>query len=100
MGRAVIGANQNARLKYRVPKDRTIKFDVRADHSVRTYVTNKKGLEEFDSGATRFRYYGGFQQPPKRHHHQELILPFDGEWYLMIVNPRKNPVQVEYEVFY
>jgi len=100
MGIATIGPNQNARLRYRVPKDRTIDFDVRASHSVKTYVTTKKGLEEFDNGERQFRYYGGFQDPPKRHHRQELILPFDGHWYLMIVNPTRNPVEVEYEVFY
>jgi hypothetical protein len=100
MSTAHIGPDQNARIRYRVPSDHTIEFDVRADHSVKTYVTTKKGLEEWDAGDRRFKYFGGFQDP-RRHHHQELILPFGGYWYLVIVNPSKTrPVEVKYEVFY
>ncbi len=99
MGMVVIGPDQNARFRYRVPSSRTIEFDVRADHSVKTYIMTKKTLEEFDSGVKHFRYYGGFQDPPLRHHHQELILPFEGAWYLMIVNPSKSHrVEAKYEV--
>jgi hypothetical protein len=100
MGIAVIGPNQNARIRYRVPSSRTIEFDVRADHSVRTYIMTKKTLEEFDSGAKNFKYYGGFQDPPRRHHRQELVLPFDGHWYLMIVNPSSRSVEAKYEAFF
>ena len=99
MGMAVIGPNQNARIRYRVPSSHTIEFDVRADHSVRTYIMTRKTLEEYDSGSKNFKYFGGFQEPPKRHHRQELILPFDGHWYLMIVNPsQSHSVEVTYEV--
>jgi hypothetical protein len=100
MGIAVIGPNQNARIRYRVPSSRTIEFDVRADHSVRTYIMTKKTLEEFDSGVKNFKYYGGFQDPPRRHHRQELVLPFDGHWYLMIVNPSSHSVEAKYEAFF
>jgi hypothetical protein len=94
-----IAANQNARIRYRVPSSRIIEFDVRADHSVKTYIMSTRGLSEFDEGLKRFRYYGGFQDPTKRHHHQKLILPFDGHWWLMIVNPSgSRSVEVEYEV--
>src|SRR5712692_2158376 len=100
MATANIGPDQNARIRYRVPNDRTIEYDVQADHSVKTYVMTKKGLDEWDSGNKRFKYFGGFQDP-RRHHRQELVLPFGGHWYLVIVNPSKvRPVEVEYEVFY
>ena len=99
MPTAQIGPDQNARIRYRVPSDRTIEFHVQADRSVKTYVMTKKGLKLWDAGK-RFKYYGGFQDP-RRHHHQELILPFGGHWYLVIVNPNKTqPVEAEYEVFY
>ena len=99
MAIAQIGPDQNARIRYRVPKDRIIEFNVQADRSVKTYVMTKKGLQLWDAGK-RFKYYGGFQDP-RRHHHQELILPFGGYWYLVIVNPNKTqPIEAEYEVFY
>ncbi len=99
MRTAVIGPNQNARIRYHVPSSHTFEFDVNADHGVKTYIMRSKGLELFDSGAKNFKYYGGFQDPPRRHHHQELMLPFEGAWYLVIVNPSKShPVQVKYEV--
>jgi hypothetical protein len=81
-----------------VPPNHTIEFDVKADHGVKTYIMRPEGLELFDSGAKTFKYYGGFQDPPRRHHNQELILPFDGHWYLVIVNPSNHTVEVEYEV--
>ncbi len=97
---AIIGPNQNARIRYRVPESHTIEFDVNADHSVKTYIMRTKGLELFDKGERNFKFYGGFQEP-RRHHHQQLILPFDGHWWLVIVNSSKmRPVEVEYEVSY
>jgi hypothetical protein len=100
MAKAIIGPDENARIRYSVPTGRTIEFDVRANHSVKTYVMTKKGLEEWDNGNKKFKYFGGFQDP-RRHHHQTLILPFGGHWYLVILNPStKNTVEVTYEVLY
>ncbi len=88
----------NLRLRYRVPKGRIVEFDVEADRPVKTYIMREGGLALFDKGEP-FRYYGGFQDPPKKNHHQELVLPFDGRWFLLIMNPSKsNPVEVTYEV--
>jgi len=95
-----IGRNENLQIRYRVPKDRIVEFDVRADRPVKTYIMREGGIERFERGEP-FRYYGGFQDPPKKLHHQELILPFDGHWYLLIMNPSKtNPVEVTYQVYY
>lgn len=95
-----IGRNQNIRARYRVPKNRVVEFDVQADRPVKTYIMRESGIERFARGEP-FRYYGGFQDPPKKNHHQELVLPFDGLWYLVIMNPSKtNPVDVAYEVYY
>ncbi len=63
MAKAIIGPDENARIRYSVPTGRTIEFDVRANHSVKTYVMTKKGLEEWDNGNKKFKYFGGFQDP-------------------------------------
>jgi len=68
---------------------------------VKSYVLRTKGLELFDEGSDRFKYYGGFPEA-RRKQHQELVLPFDeGPWWLLIVNPSKDhSVQVFYDVSY
>lgn len=97
----IIRPNENIRLRYRVPRSQIIEFEISAGRPVKSYVVRTRGLELFDQGSARFRYYGGFPDP-RREHHQELVLPFDeGEWWLLIVNPSKNlPVEVFYEVSY
>ncbi len=90
------------RMRYRAPKEGTpVEFEVQAEHPVMTYIVRPRGLELFDEGKKNFRYYGGFQTPPRMKHKQELMLPFSGPWYLVIVNPDEDePVKVHYEVYY
>jgi hypothetical protein len=95
-----IGPNENVRLRYSVPDSGLVRFELEADHPVMTYIVRPKGLEFFDQGSTRFKYYGGFQDPRPRQW-QEVRLPFDGTWYLLIINPSKDDsVRVDYEVRY
>ena len=97
MATAQIGPDQNARIRYRVPKDRTIEFSVQADRSVKTYVMTKKGCSV--GCGKRFKYTADSRASPDIHR-QELILPFGSYWYLVIVNPNKaRTVEAEYEVF-
>jgi hypothetical protein len=100
MPRIRIGPNENVRLKYSVPDSGLVRFELDADHPVMTYIVRPKGLESFDQGSGRFRYYGGFPDP-RRKQWQEVRLPFDGTWYLLIINPSEDDsVGVDYEVLY
>jgi len=67
---------------------------------VESYIVRPGGLRFFDEGSKTFKYYGGFPRA-RRHHFQELRLPFEGPWYLVIVNrSRTEPARVKYNVSY
>ena len=99
MPKVRIGPNENVRLRYSVPDDRLIEFELEADHPVRTYIVRPRGLELFDEGKTGFKYYGGFPDA-RRKQNQTVRLPFEGPWYLLIVNDEDESVGVNYDVYY
>ena len=100
MTKVRIGPDENVRLRYRVPEDGLVEFELNADAPVKTYIVRPGGLELFDDGSRTFKYYGGFPDG-RRKQHQRVALPFDGSWYLLIINPAKDrSVNVEYDVFY
>jgi hypothetical protein len=73
-----------------------INYKVEASLPVDTYVFDEEGLQRFASGNQEFFYYGGF--PQREQHNQEIRLPFQGHWYLVINNPHPEPVAVYYDV--
>lgn len=100
MPRLRIGPDENTRLRYSVPDSGLVEFELEADHPVKTYIVRPRGLELFDQGSSTFKYYGGFPEERKKQA-QELRLPFEGPWYLLIVNPDKgHSVSVNLEVRY
>jgi len=95
-----IPPNQNIRLRYSVPESGLVEFQIQADHPVRTYIVRKRGLELFDEGNVKFKYYGGFPDA-RRRQHQTVSLPFEGPWYLLIINDDEDEsVTVFYDVSY
>jgi hypothetical protein len=100
MPRVRIGPDENLRLKYRVPESGLIEFELSSDYPVKTYIVRPRGLELFDEGSQTFKYYGGFPDG-RRKQQQAVQLPFDGSWYLLIINPAKDrTVTVDYDVYY
>ena len=95
-----IGPDENARLRYSVPESGLVEFELEADHPVRTYIVRPRGLELFDEGKRSFKYYGGFPDA-RRKQHQTVRLPFEGSWYLLIINDdEEESVRVTYDVYY
>ena len=96
-----IKPKHNARMRYSVPRTRTIAFEIEADIPVKSYIVRTKGLELFDRGNNDFKYYGGFPAARKKQS-QELILPYDeGHFWLVIINPSSSEAAtVRYEVEY
>ena len=99
MPRITIQPDRTAIIKYEVPKDGVVEFEIEADKPVRSYIVRPKGLELFQNGSKTFKYYGGFPDA-RKHQHQEVRLPFLGTWYLLISNHQDSDVDVEYDVFY
>lgn len=100
MPKATIGPDENIRLRYRVPKGGLVEFEIEAGRPVKSYIIRPRGLELFDEGSRSFKYYGGFPDP-RRFHSQAVQLPFEGSWYLLIVNPdRDKSVTLTYDVWY
>ena len=97
MNELVLDADTNARLRYRVPSSGLFEFSIEADEPVASYIVRPGGLEEFDQGKKRFRYYGGFPEARKVQH-QFLKLPYSGTHYLLIVNRDARRVRVKYDV--
>jgi hypothetical protein len=95
----IIRPGENVRLRFRVPNSRVVEYEIESDRPVKSYILRTKGLELFDEGSERFKYYGGFPEARKKQR-QELVLPFDeGHWWLLIVNPSKDhSAQVFYDV--
>ena len=99
MPRTKIGPDQNVRLRYRAPDDGLVEFEINSDIPVRSYIVRPKGLEVFDEGR-KFKYYGGFPDA-RRMQRQAVKLPFDGPWYLLIINDDdETTADVSYDVYY
>lgn len=99
MPRTKIGPDENVRLRYRAPEDGLVEFEIEADRPVRSYIVRPKGLEVFDEGRI-FKYYGGFPDA-RRKQRQAVRLPFDGPWYLLIINDDdEESANVSYEVYF
>lgn len=90
--------NTNIRLQYRVPDSGFVEFEIDADSPVASYIVRPKGLDLFDRGSTRFRYYGGFPDA-RKYHRQFLKLPFAGTFYLLIVNEGRRTIGIDYSVY-
>ena len=100
MANVTIKPDQFVELKYKVPETGFVKFEIDAESPVKSYVLGPGSLRRFLEGSKRFKYYGGFPDPREKQK-QEVRIPFDGSWYLVIMNPNKSdPVDVEYEVYY
>jgi hypothetical protein len=93
-----IRPNSHLKIRFQIPKNRVVKYEVEADRPVDTYILDEKGLQEFYAKNTDWieSYYGGFSNRYK--HRQELRLPFSGWAYLVIKNSQNETVAVHYEL--
>jgi len=89
-------ANSYIYFKFHFRRRGVIKFYVEAELPVDTYVVDEPGFENFTSGY-EFTTYGGFTNREK--HQQELRVPFEGYWYLIIQNHQIRGIAVHYEVY-
>lgn len=97
MPTAIVRPNSHLKVKFRIPRDRTVKFEVEASAPVDTYILDDEGLREFYSRKEWIEsYYGGFNN--RYEHHQEIKMPFGGWAYLVIKNARSESVAVHYEL--
>lgn len=90
---------EDVRIRYPVPRNGLIEYEVEGDRPVTTFIFDKAGLEEFLHDKEYITsYYGGF--PDRRYHNQEIRLPFRGWWWLVILNDDEDKsAAVHYEVF-
>ena len=72
-----------------------IDLKVESTLPVDTYIFDEAGRDNFASGQ-KFYHYGGFRQ--QEQHRQEIRLPFQGYFYLVINNPNNQPAAVYYDV--
>ena len=94
----IIKPNSHIKVKFRIPKNGIVNFDVEASAPVDTYILDDEGLKEFYSRREWIEsYYGGFYN--RHEHHQEIKLPFRGWAYLLIKNTRNSSVAVRFELF-
>jgi hypothetical protein len=92
-----IRPSSHLKIKFQIPRNRVIRYEVEASRPVDTYILDEKGLQEFYSKSNSIEsYYGGFSN--RYNHQQELRLPFGGWAYLVIKNNQSESVAVHYEV--
>jgi hypothetical protein len=85
-------------MKYHISDEDAVVLSLKADIPVKTYIVRPKGLDLFEEGSQTFKYYGGFPDPRKEQF-QELLLPFSGDFYLIVSNPSKtSSARVDLEV--
>lgn len=93
----IIRPRSHLKIRFSVPKNRVIEYEVQANRPVDTYILDEEGLREFYSRKDYIEsYYGGFANRLK--HQQELKLPFGGWAYLVIKNSQNESVSVYYEI--
>ena len=95
MSTQTLPADNYIYFEFRFRRRGVIKFYVEAEFPIDTYVVDSQGFNDFQSGHG-YDIYGGFAGQVE--HRQELKVPFDGDWYLVIKNPRPESVAVHYEV--
>jgi hypothetical protein len=76
-------------------RKRRIEFDVEGDDPVTTYVVDQDGLDQFYAGED-IDAFGGFHR--RRKHNDEVTIPPNTPWYLVIMNEEQHPVAVSYDV--
>jgi hypothetical protein len=76
-------------------RKRRIEFDVEANDPVTAYVIDKDGLDQFYAGKDMDVFYGLRR---RRKHNDEVMIPPNTPWYLVIVNEDDRPVAVSYDV--
>ena len=76
-------------------RKRHIEFDVEGNDPVTAYVMDKDGLDQFYAGEDMDVFYG-FRR--RRKHNDEVTIPSNTPWYLVIMNEEDHPVAVSYDV--
>ena len=89
-------ANTYLSFEYNFHRIGTIKFYVESEFPIDTFIVDMHGYNEFQSGR-EYTTYGGFNN--REEHRQELRVPYEGYWYLIIHNPQPNASAVHYEVY-
>ena len=72
-----------------------IKFYVESEFPIDTYIVDLVGFQNFQSGR-QFTTYGGLIHAIE--HKQDIRVPHEGAWYLIINNKGYQPTAVHYEV--
>lgn len=75
--------------------DRLLNLDIRADHPVDVFVVNKESLDELMKGNRNIRSYWKYSRSTI--HSGSCLLPFPGDWYLVIANPNTVIVSVKFD---
>ncbi len=97
MPNTVIPPNKHLSVGDNVPRKRGVGFSVKSNLPEDTFVLDTKGLDDYRMNGRSWMSYGGFTD--RKIHRQSLYLPFDGMWYLLIVNWHPTPLDVYYEVY-
>ena len=72
-----------------------IKFYVESEFPIDTYVVDQAGLQDFQSGR-QFTTHGGLINAFE--HKQEIRVPHEGDWYLIVNNKGNQSTAVHSEV--
>jgi hypothetical protein len=72
-----------------------IKFHVESEFPIDTYILDVAGFQNFQNGR-EFTYYGGLINATE--HRQQIRVPHEGAWYLIVHNKGHQPTAIHYEV--
>src|SRR5690242_936267 len=83
-------------IRYPATRKRRIAFNVEANDPVTTYIVDKDGLDQFYAGED-IEAFGGFHRR-RTHYDDDVRIPPNKPWYLVIMNKEDHPVAVSYDV--
>ena len=83
MSVGILEAGKNLAMPFTVPWTGAINYFVESQHLTTAFAVDANSLLAFRSGQ-QYTYWGN--NAPQLVHRQQVIVPFRGTWYLVIVN--------------
>lgn len=93
-----INPHESVQLSFNINRRKpSIYYKIEATHKIRVYLLDEEGLHNLEQEISIDSYNS--ITSPRKYHEEDIPLPFNGKWYLIVYNPNKEVVSVHYEAY-